>query len=90
MKAFPCTIDKLEEIIHSSGKLKGLRYGPIIVRCIEYEQAIAFIFWKGIKNCNLLIGKEEQKYIDRIIELSERELQKTNYDETVVTNVENL
>lgn len=69
MDALPASVDKLSEILQNE-KLKEQAYGPVIVRCTDQSPPIAFIFWKGIKNCNLLIGKEEQKYIHRSIALS--------------------
>ena len=70
MDAFPAPIQKLEELVKTD-KLKDLAYGPVIVKCRDFKQPLSFIFWKGIKNCNLLIGKEEQKYIHRCIYLAQ-------------------
>ena len=70
MDSFPAPIQTLEEIAKND-KLKELSYGPVIVRCKDFKTPLSFIFWKGIKNCNLLIGKEEQKYIHRCIALAE-------------------
>jgi len=56
----PLSFDKIDN--ETNEKLKTCKFGPVIL-CLE-KTNFSFIVWKGKGRLALLIGKEEQSYIN--------------------------